>query len=66
MGSDGHNPDVNRFPLESADNGISQAVRSICEIEPVDDRQRELKNMVLADLKELQDGNLLALRRAIE
>lgn len=66
MGSDGHNPNVNRFPLESAENGISQAVRSICEIEPVDDCQLELKKMVLADIKELQDGDLLALRRAIE
>jgi len=59
-------PNINMFPLESAENGVNQAIRSVCEIAPTDDSQMELKNMVTADLKELQDGNMLALRRAIE
>jgi len=59
-------PNVNMFRLESAENGVNQAMRSLLEIEPTDDSQAELKNMCIADLKEFQDGNLFALRRAIE
>ena len=59
-------PNVNLFPLESAENGVSQAVRSLCEIEPIDETQVELRKMCVEDLKEVQDGSLLALRRAIE
>jgi len=66
MDSNGNNPNINMFPLERAENGINQAVSALVEIEPTDDTQLELRDMCLADLKELQDGNLLALRRAVE
>jgi len=66
MADNGDNPNIKLFPLEVAENGINQAVRSILEIEPTNDQQLELKDMCLADLKELQDCNLLALRRALE
>jgi len=66
MASDGNNPNVNMFRLEAAENGVNQVMRSLLEIEPTDDSQVELKNMCIADVKEFQDGNLFALRRAIE
>ena len=66
MADNGDNPNIKLFPLEVAENGINQAVRSILEIEPTNDQQLELKDMCLADLKELQDCNFLALRRALE
>jgi len=66
MASDGDNPNVNMFPLESAENSINETMRNLLSIEPTDDTQAELKNMCIADLKEFQDGNLFALRRAIE
>ena len=48
------------------ENGINQAIESLLEIEPLDDTQLDLKNMCLEDLREFQNGNLLALRRAVE
>jgi len=66
MDSNGNNPNINMFPLETAENGINQAVSALIKIKPTDDTQLELRDMCLADLKELQDGNLLALRRAVE
>ena len=66
MVSNGDNPNINMFPLEKAENGINQSIAGLLEIEPIDDCQVELRNMCIEDLKEFQDGNLLALRRAIE
>lgn len=66
MASDGKNPNVNLSPLQSVENAINDAVRWLCIIAPTDETQVELVNMCLADLKEFQDGDLLALRRAIE
>jgi len=59
-------PNINMFPLESAENEINQAVCLLLQIEPEDDQQLELRDMCLADLKDLQDSNLLALRRSLE
>ena len=67
MASDGNNnPNENLFPLESAENGIAQAVRSLTMIETRNDEQAQLKEICLADLKELQQTSLFVLRRAIE
>jgi hypothetical protein len=59
-------PNCNMFPLERVENHIDHAVQSLSGMNLPDDSQVELKNSCLADLKELRDGNLLALRRAIE
>jgi len=66
MAENGNNPNINMFPLESVENEINQAIYRLLEIEPTNDQQLELRDMCLEDLKELQDCNLLALRRAIE
>ena len=66
MAVNGNIPNVNMFPLESAENEINQAVCLLLQIEPEDDQQLELRDMCLADLKDLQDSNLLALRRSLE
>ena len=66
MAENDNNPNVNMFPLESVENEINQAIYRLLEIEPVNDQQLELRDMCIEDLKELQDCNLLALRRAIE
>ena len=66
MAENGDNPNVNMFPLESAENEINQAVCLLLQIEPLNDQQLELRDMCIEDLKELQNCNLLALRRAIE
>lgn len=67
MTSDGSNPNVNLFPLESAENDIAQAVRRLEEMElPKKNRQDALRESCLAELRELQQTNLLALRRALE
>lgn len=59
-------PNVNLFPLESAENGVAQAVRSLNRIETTTDPQAELKRDCLAELRELQQTSLFALRRALE
>jgi len=66
MANDGEHPNINLFPLEKVENGIYQAVIGLHEVEPTDGTQLKLKNMCLADLKEFQDGSLLALRRSLE
>ncbi len=66
MASDGNNHNINAFPLLNAEKGVSDAVRWLCIVAPMDETQLELVNACLADLKDVQDGNLLALRRAIE
>ena len=66
MAENDNNPNVNMFPLESVENEINQAIYRLLEIEPVNDQQLELRDMCIEDLKELQDCNLLALRRALE
>ena len=66
MAENGNKPNVNMFPLESVENEINQAVCLLLQIEPENDQQLELRDMCIEDLKELQDCNLLALRRAIE
>ena len=66
MAENGNNPNINMFPLESVENEINQAIYRLLEIEPTNDQQLELRDMCIEDLKELQDCNLLALRRAIE
>jgi len=66
MASDGDKLNMNLFPLEKTENSINQAVRALRQIDATDGIQTDLKESCLADLKELQDGNLLALRRALE
>ena len=66
MAENGKDPNINMFPLEVAENEINQAVCKLLEIEPMNDQQLELRDMCIEDLKEFQDCNLLALRRALE
>ncbi len=67
MSAQNNSPNINLFPLEKAENGIEQAIRALREISPgMDDQVEELQKICLDDLKDFQDGNLSALRRAIQ
>ena len=59
-------PNLNMFPLERVENHLDQAVVHLNGIAPADDWQRQLIEQCLAVLRELQQTNLLKLRRAIE
>ena len=50
MAENGDNPNVNMFPLESAENEINQAVCLLLQIEPLNDQQLELRDMCLEDI----------------